>query len=194
MLEFLEKKSIAPIEDSDACFLTMYSLVVTLKPKKILELGVRHGDTTRALLAAAKKVGSHVTSVDINPTQFECPEEFKDSWEFVLSDAIVYLSQSIAREDKWNMVFIDDWHTADHVFKELSLIDHMVDNKTLILLHDLMWNRSEPEYNLTKQPPGHEFEGGGPAQAVFSFVDKHPEYEFCTLPVQNGLTILRKTK
>jgi hypothetical protein len=43
--------------DSDWHLMTLFSLVLQNKSKNILELGVRYGDTTEPMIAAASLVG-----------------------------------------------------------------------------------------------------------------------------------------
>ena len=54
--------------DSDKHAMTLFSLVISLGAKNILELGVRHGDTTLSLLLGASYTDGKVISIDINDT------------------------------------------------------------------------------------------------------------------------------
>ena len=58
-------------------------MCIGTKSKNILELGVRNGVTTIPLLMAAKETNGKVVSVDINPTDFQPPEDLVEYWEFV---------------------------------------------------------------------------------------------------------------
>ena len=174
--------------DSDKHVLTLYAIALSLGAKNILELGVRSGATTLPLLTAAKKTGGGVTSVDINDTDFSCPDEFKDTWTFVKSDAIQFLEK--CSNPPYDMVYIDDWHAYSHVKREFELLDYLITPKTVILVHDLMYGNHEPYYHTDLTLQSGQWEEGGPYRAV---AELNPQFwEFATIPVNNGLTIVRK--
>jgi len=170
--------------DSDQLSAAIFGIGVTTRGKNFLELGVRHGRSTLPLLTAANILKGHLTSVDIEDPLFVCPDDLKDSWTFVKSDAIQFLKQNTSRYD---LIFIDDWHDGIHVRKEIDLIEPYCDKNTVILLHDLM-AKTHPNYN-TDVGYG-EFGNGGPFAAVYGL--DSDVWEFSTLPFCNGLTILRK--
>lgn len=185
ILHSIIDKTLNGVSDSDQHLMTLFSLVLNIKAKKILELGVRFGDTTLPLLLAAKITNGHLTSIDINPTQFECPESLKEFWTFKKTDAIQFLE---TQNEKYDLIFVDDWHSYTHVKRELELLDKLSDKTTLILLHDLMGCGHHPNYVFLDGSP--EWEGGGPCRAVFE-LDTN-KWEWSTIPVNHGLTILRK--
>jgi len=53
-------------EDSDRHVLTCFSIAMQIHARKILELGVRTGNTTLPFLCAAKELGGSVHSVDLD--------------------------------------------------------------------------------------------------------------------------------
>ena len=122
--------------------LTLHNFVVTRKLKNILEFGVLHGSTTRALaLAASKVVGSNYVSVDIeNQCLVEAKEKLiNDGTDkyvtFVCSDSIKYLSGQPA--NYWDLIFIDTDHHLKQTLTELFLAGITVkQNGGLIFLHD----------------------------------------------------------
>jgi predicted O-methyltransferase YrrM len=174
--------------DSDKHVLTLYAIALSLGAKNILELGVRSGATTLPLLKAAKKTGGVVTSVDINDTDFSCPDEFEDTWTFVKSDAIQFLEK--CPNPPYDMVYIDDWHAYSHVKREFELLDYLITPKTVILVHDLMYGNHEPYYHADLTLQSGQWAEGGPYRAV---AELNPQFwEFATIPVNNGLTIVRK--
>lgn len=175
--------------DSDWHLMTLFSLVLQIKAKNILELGVRHGDTSLPLTMGAYIVGGKVDAVDIELTEWTCPDLLKSHYEFHKSDAIEYLQKV---NKKYDIVYVDDWHSYEHVSKEIELIDKFTDKSSLILLHDLMGNYQAPNYYYpsgTKETDP-EWADGGPYRAV---KELNPDkWEWATIPVNNGLTILRK--
>ena len=180
-----------PLGDSDAHLMTMFSIGLQIKAKKILELGIRYGDSTEPLLAVAVVNQGHLTSVDIaQDVPFKCPEDYKVNFTFIQSDAILFLENEVQNNKHYDLIYVDDWHAYEHVKRELELIDSLTDKKSIILLHDLV-AFTEPEYHWpVESPVGTEWSQGGPTRAVFE-LDKL-RWEFCTIPFCNGLTILRK--
>lgn len=181
-----------PLGDSDSHLMTIFSIALQIKAKNILELGVRYASTTEPLLLAAHINQGHLTSVDINPIiGWECPEEYKNNFTFVQNEAIHFLENEVNSNKQYDLIYIDDWHAYEHVKRELELIDSLTTNKSIVLLHDLV-AFTEPKYHWPLDSPiGTEWSQGGPTRAVFE-LDKN-KYEFSTVPINNGLTILRKT-
>lgn len=167
--------------------LTFFSIALQMKTKKILELGVRDGGSSYPFLVASKVLGGHVTSVDINSNVWRPPEDLAQYQTFIQSDAIEFL---INNTEKYDLIYVDDWHSYPHVKKELEEIDRVSDENTIILLHDLMGN-CEPNY---WSPIDYDEDGewglGGPYRSVEE-LDKN-KWEWMTIPVDHGLTILRK--
>jgi nucleoside-diphosphate-sugar epimerase/predicted O-methyltransferase YrrM len=176
--------------DSDQHLATMFSIVLQLKAKRILELGVRGGSTTLPLLLGAEKTGGTVISVDINNTEFICPEHLQNIWTFKKQDALSFLKDCSNIEKPWDLIFIDDWHSYDHVKAELELLDFQVGSSTIILLHDLMYANFEPHYHSDMDVREGQWANGGPYRAVAEMNKNF--WEFATIPVCNGLTVLRK--
>jgi predicted O-methyltransferase YrrM len=123
----------------------------------------------------------------INSTEFLCPPELKSRWNFITSDAIQFLEKNTTI---WDLVYIDDWHSYDHVKKELELLDSKITPSTIIVLHDLMYANYEPHYHTDLDCQTGQWANGGPYRAVCELNKNF--WEFSTIPVCNGLTILRK--
>jgi predicted O-methyltransferase YrrM len=175
--------------DSDKHLLSLYSFVLQGNAKRILELGVRKGKTTLPLLYGSFMTGGHVTSVDIEDTSFVCPESLLPHWTFVKNDAISFLTNYTSNEP-WDVVYIDDWHSYDHVKKELELLDYQVGSSTLIVIHDLMYANYQPHYHTDIACSSGQWAKGGPYRAVAELNQNF--WEFMTIPQNNGLTLLRK--
>jgi predicted O-methyltransferase YrrM len=169
--------------------LTLFSLILSLKPKKILELGVRNGSSTKAILKACSLIDSKLTSIDLEMPRFICPHDLIKHWNFIQSDSIKYLQTNLLDFDFY---YIDDWHGSDHVYQELNYIKNKISLRTVVVLHDLMHSFSDPQYNLKFYPPKNEFEGQGPYGGVKKFIEENTNFEFSTIPTNHGLTILRK--
>lgn len=119
---------------------TLYLLCLLKKPKTILELGCRTGNTALPLLYAAHQYGGHVYSVDIETW----PEiknflvdvkELSDSWTFIESDDLKL---------EWNQpisfLYIDTSHTYEQTLKELQKYEPFLQSGGIITLHDICDN------------------------------------------------------
>ena len=177
-------------QDSDRHVMTCFSIALQIHAKRILELGVRTGNTTLPFLCAAQELGGMVHSVDLEATTFRCPEDLRVYWKFFQSDAIQWLAQRGREGAQYDLVYIDDWHSYPHVRRELELIEPMITPSTVILLHDLMYSGAHPDYRSDPDCRDPQWEGGGPYRAV---AELDPAvWEWSTIPVNHGLTILRK--
>jgi predicted O-methyltransferase YrrM len=176
--------------DSDKHLLTIFSIAVSIGAKNILELGVRNGATTLPLLAAADYNGGRLESVDIEDTTFKCPKEFENLWNFNQLHSLDFLKLKVEEKQKYDLIYVDDWHSYEHVKKELEYIDQIVNPGSIILLHDLMYGNTCPYYHVDLTHCSPQWANGGPYRAV---AELNPNFwEFSTIPVNNGLTILRK--
>jgi predicted O-methyltransferase YrrM len=101
----------------------------------VLELGTRDGDATLALLLAARDVGGHVTSVDIEP----CPvaaarvEEagLREYWRFIQMDDL-----AVSWDGPIDHLFIDTSHGYRHTLEELRKYEPHVVQGGALSLHD----------------------------------------------------------
>jgi predicted O-methyltransferase YrrM len=176
--------------DSDKHLLTLFSISLSLQAKNILELGVRNGATTLPFLMASKLLNGSLESVDTNSTTFKCPKEYKQHWKFHKIDALEFLEIQSKNNIKYDLIYVDDWHSYQHVKKELEYIDQMIKPSGLVLLHDLMYGNTCPYYHVDLTTCSPQWENGGPYRAV---AELNPNFwEFSTIPSNNGLTILRK--
>lgn len=177
-------------QDSDRHVMTCYSIALQIHARRILELGVRNGNTTLPFLCAAQELGGMVHSVDLDATTFGCPSDLRVYWQFFQSDALAWLEQRSRQDAQYDLVYIDDWHAYDHVKRELELIEPMVTPSSVILLHDLMYSGTHPDYHSDRNTLDAQWKGGGPYRAV---AELDPAvWEWSTIPVNHGLTILRK--
>lgn len=183
-------KTLTGTNDSDQHLMTLFSMILQTKATKVLELGVRDGYTTEPMLAGTVLNGGHITCLDIEPSRWPCPTHLQKHYTFVQSDAIKFLEEEVKKGSYYDFVYVDDWHSAPHVAKELELIEKLTDKKSLILLHDLMGYNSQPEYFYPVHFLDGEWAEGGPYGAVKELpLDR---WEWATIPVNNGLTILRQ--
>jgi len=120
---------------------TLYKSTVDRGLRRILELGTRTGESTLALLAAAKEVGGHVTSVDLE----DCPVAkarvreagLETHWTFLLADDL-----ALEWETPIDHLFIDTSHAYEHTLRELRKYEPLVVPGGVITMHD---TTSRPE-------------------------------------------------
>ena len=175
--------------DSDSHMVTLFGMVLSLKARNILELGVRSGSTTLPLLMAAKRTGGKVVSVDVEDTEFVPPPDLAPHWKFIKMDALEYM-RALDKSTVIDFAYVDDWHSYAHVKEELNELDKCVSPKSIIALHDLMYGNWAPHYHTDLTMPDGQWAEGGPYRAV---AELNPQFwEFSTIPCCNGLTILRK--
>ena len=188
-------------KDIDEHLLTLFALTLSMKPALIIELGVRTARSTLPFLVGADPVNAKVVSVDINEVRpdFNFPEPLKERWEFIQKDALKFLeddfpklreSQNMEEKERGDIIYIDDWHAGDHVRRELELISDLVTPKDLIILHDLMYGNSQPNYRSVENPSDKQWGNGGPYKPI-SELDLSI-WEYMTIPRCHGLTLLRK--
>ena len=182
-------KSIDGKGDSDRHLLTLFSIALASKGETYVELGVREGHTTEPLYQAAWHNGGKLWSVDLNePTEFRPPSDTLH-YQFKKQDSIEFL-EGWPKHKKMDVVFVDDWHSYEHVKRQLELLDECVGPSSVILLHDLMYGNTDPFYHVDLAHHEGQWASGGPYRAV---AELNPQFwEWSTLPWNNGLTILRK--
>lgn len=176
--------------DSDRHLLTLLGIAMGCpKVDNIIELGVRDGVSTRPLKQVTSERKGFLWSVDIDECPFEVDETFH--WKFIQDDAINFLDWWYQNDMPCpDIVYIDDWHSYDHVKQELEILDKIVSPSTVILVHDLMYGNTCPFYHTDLTLKDGQWANGGPYRAV---AELNPQFwEFSTLPWNNGLTILRK--
>jgi predicted O-methyltransferase YrrM len=118
------------------------------KGKQVIELGVRGGNSTAALLAAVERDGGHVWSVDIAAPHV--PDEWLDSplWDFVGGDDLEVVEEL---PDGVDVVFIDTSHTFQQTWSELDLYAPKLLPGGVFLLHDT--ELEHPDASPCTDPP-----------------------------------------
>jgi predicted O-methyltransferase YrrM len=190
MIPHLINETLNGTGDSSQHTMALFGLALTLKAKNILELGVRAGLTTLPLLHSTLYTGGHLTSIDIeeNAAIRQLHNNNSSNWDYIISEAQHYL-KNLPQDKIFDLVLIDDWHDGDHLFEEIKLIEPHITPSSLILIHDCMCYNTQPSYHVYLDKEG-EFANGGPYGAV-QRLDREI-WEYSTIPVNNGMTILRK--
>ncbi len=167
----LESQMIQPT-DIHEHLQTIHLLTVELNLKNILELGTRSGESTIALLLAAKELNGKVTSVDIDSCS-GVKEKVKklnlDSyWKFIQIDDL-----ELSWDEQIDHLFIDTSHTYDHTISEFKKFEPYVRKGGLITLHDIV-----------SCPPV--------LDAINDYISERKDLRFYRFFHNNGLGILRK--
>ena len=110
--------------------------LTSLKDLIILEFGVKEGRSTKIFLQHCKKNGGKLYSVDVN----DYKEKFNDSnWTFIQSrdDNFDYLENKLPK--KFDVIFLDSLHEADHVEKIFYYYFDKLKIGGLFYIDDISW-------------------------------------------------------
>lgn len=168
--------------DTSECVLPLHAIAIVLNLTKgariFLELGVRSGISTRALLVACRKIDGCLISLDIDP----CEEAKKRIQEMGLEKHWVFIQRNdkelltIWKYGKVNMVYLDSDHDEAHTKEELEICHKILKKGGLILVHDTL----SPNY-------------AGIMKAIKVFLAEHKkEYRFFELGSRYGLGMLAR--
>jgi predicted O-methyltransferase YrrM len=116
---------------------TLNMLTIEHNLKNILEMGTQYGQSTISLLLAAKEIGGHVTSIDID----SCLEAKKTVKQYNLEDYWTFIQGDDTKVEWDNSIdhlFIDSLHTYDHVMKQLNKYEPFVKKGGVITMHDIV--------------------------------------------------------
>lgn len=166
--------------DTSECVLPLHDIAIVLNMNKgariFLELGVRSGVSTRALLIACRKIDGCLISLDIDP----CEEAKKRIQEMGLEKHWVFIQRddkellSIWKYGKVDMIFLDSDHDEAHTKQELEICHKILKKGGLILVHDTL----APNY-------------AGIMKAIVVFLAEHKkQYNFFELGTRYGLGML----
>lgn len=150
--------------------LTLYSLIVGVNAKRILDLGI--GSTTRAVRSAAQFTKGKVYSCDFDRKRFlPLLEQQTDDWHLELCGSSEFLSRM---EGPFDFAFHDAAHDYWQTKTDLKLILPKMRQFSLICIHDTQCEEAGPPM----------------LKALHEVADEFP-VTFTHLPYSQGLTILR---
>jgi predicted O-methyltransferase YrrM len=131
----LEERMVASSSPIHEHLATLHMLTVEHALQRTVELGCGNGDSTIALLQAAREVGGHVTSLDVDPCEqagrLVAEAGLLDHWTFIQGDDCEWDA-----DGPIDHLFIDTSHTFDHTLSELRKYEPLVRTGGLITLHD----------------------------------------------------------
>ena len=112
------------------------SQLESLKNSTILEFGVKEGRSTKIFLQHCEKNGGKLYSIDVN----DYKDKFNDSnWTFIQSrdDNFDYLENKLPK--KFDVIYLDSLHEADHVEKILYYYFDKLKIGGLFFIDDTSW-------------------------------------------------------
>jgi hypothetical protein len=122
----------------------MHSVAARYPRVRVLELGVRTGESTRAFLAAAEETGGHVWSCDIEQPQVPVDDWLASGlWSLTVCD-----DMTLGPIANVSVLFIDTGHEYGATIAELYRFVPMVAPGGLVLLHDTEWR--EPDFPVAR--------------------------------------------
>jgi methyltransferase family protein len=141
--------------------LTLYWLVRMVRAKIVIELGIRHGNATRTLLAGAEDTGGMVISYDIDGDKNAIRRQFAPMWmpEFdplwtcVKSDTVI--AGRLWDKQLVDLIYMNSLRTYEHCKDNIAAwCDHVAVGGCMVF-------------------PGYwgQFDGHGIKRAVDQFVD-----------------------
>ena len=110
--------------------------IKNIKNVKILEFGVREGNSTNFFLELCDRNNGKLYSVDIN----DYSQLFKnDNWKFIHSSDDDF-EKVIGESDKeFDLIFIDSFHNPDHVKKLILYYFNFLKKDGLLIIDDISW-------------------------------------------------------
>jgi predicted O-methyltransferase YrrM len=118
----------------------IFALAMSKKPKTILELGTRGGESTKVLTLVASQIGAKGYSVDLS----EAPEWLNEqkNWQHFVADDTEFcknLHESWPNGDTYSgidFLFLDTSHFYEHTIQELNLYWDLINRDGILVLHD----------------------------------------------------------
>lgn len=186
----------------------IFYFAVDAAPRLIVELGTRGGESTRALLAAARTCDATMLSVDIDDCGgIEVP--FRDRWNFVRADDVAFGREGFVRwcdersiAPRIDVLFIDTSHEYEHTRQELEAWTPHLAPRGVMLFHDtnmgrgvyarldgstgVGWNNNRDVIRAIEGFVSRRYD----EQSFFS--DLTDQFAILHLPNCNGLTIMRR--
>lgn len=115
----------------------LHDAVMSYEKPVVIELGVRSGNSTAALLRACEETGGHLWSVDINPPNVPS-EFFAGPWDVALGDSVNPVVLDWLPQE-CDVLFVDTSHTVEQTLAELSAYMPRVKQGGIALFHDTQW-------------------------------------------------------
>lgn len=143
-----EAPNARPWSDMIGHMTTLFHEVAVREDPVIIEMGVRSGESTCSLLAAAVSTGGELWSCDIATPQVPTEWYSLDRWHFIEGDDVSDRVLTWMPKEA-DVIFIDTSHTYAQTIAELNAYVPRLKNGGIMLLHD-----TEMEVPLADHPTG----------------------------------------
>ena len=110
----------------------MASLVLMTKAKRILEIGVFEGETSKAMINAMPK-DCYFAGIDINDFRTH-PYDNTKAADFIIGSSTDESTYQF--HDKFDIIFVDSMHYWEHIFKEWKIVEKWLSDKGTVVYHD----------------------------------------------------------
>ena len=148
----IKNKRLNSNNDISHHFDNLFYEVTSHRPKLILELGVRKGESTYVFNKIQKVLNNKLVSVDIE----DCSNVINDpNWIFIKDDSIKFLqnfnswSQNNTNSAKPDIIFIDTSHLYEETLEEIKLSTKTISDNGAIIFHDTNHNHlTSLEYGI----------------------------------------------
>lgn len=109
---------------------TLFIKTIEMSPQKIVELGIRGGESSRIFGYAAKETGAKLIGVDIVPCTYP-------NGSFVQSDDVAYAAvYKNTYGSDIDVLFIDTSHYYEHTVQEINAWFPLLSKSALVIFHD----------------------------------------------------------
>lgn len=192
----------------------LFFFAMDVKPRLIVELGTRGGESTRVFLSAAALSSARVLSVDIEDCSgLDLPH--RERWSFVKTDDIEFGQRGFAEwcaaanvKPEIDLLFIDTSHLYEHTKQEIETWSPLLSKSGAMIFHDT--NMGQGVYGRLDRSVGRygwdnqrgviraveEFLGRNYDERRFFatrfFADVAKGFLAAHYPHCNGLTVLKK--
>lgn len=112
---------------------TLYLKTLEMKPKRIVELGVRGGESSRVFSYVAQETNCEVIGVDIDA----CDYSFVHNGCFFQGDDCLFANlYGMSNTKNIDVLFIDTSHYYDHTVREIAGWFPHLSDRALVIFHD----------------------------------------------------------
>ena len=190
---------------------TLFSDLLVHEPSLIVELGTRGGESTGALIAAARHVGARVLSIDVAPRpEMQLPACSQEIWDFVQANNVefgktgfTHWCESHGLEPVVDVLFIDTSHQYEQTRQEIDVWFRFVRDNGMAIFHDtnmrnvyrrmdntigIGWDNSRGVIRAIEEFLGREYD-----ETRF-FVDVTDEWLIRHHPHSSGLTYMKRRR
>jgi len=182
-----------PIIQFPQDILAIQEIIWMVKPDLIIETGIAHGGSLILSASFLELIGKgEVLGIDIdirkhNRSEIEKHPMYKRITMIEgssIDDNIVKKVYQYAKTKKTILVFLDSFHTHEHVLKELKLYSQLVKKGSYIVVFDTVIE-DMPKNSFHKRPWG---KGNNPKTAVKTFLKNNKHFKI-DKEIQNKLLI-----